>query len=166
MRTSWLKMQNSLLPREDVQSSSPLTSSYPDWKIRRNIKKKIIKVWILKRLHKQTSCCRSPTQSWLTKIATCLWALMTVPYKIDFYDNDFSTRDLQLWKALKLQMTTKLSLSESRQRRESSSLTASPLWEWHPNPATRPASGRSLSFHQHKGGRASMKSTLSTVHST
>lgn len=28
----------------------------------------------------------------------------------------------------------------------------------------RPTLGRSLSFHQHKGGRVSMKSTLSTAH--
>lgn len=55
-----------------------------------------MKVWIFNSLHKQTSCCRSPTRSQLTKIATCLRALTTLPCKIDFYDNDFSTRDFQL----------------------------------------------------------------------
>lgn len=36
------------------------------------------------------------------------------------------------------------------------------LWEWHPRPAAPRGAG--ASFHQHKGGRVSMKSTLSTAH--
>jgi len=98
MRTTWLKMQNSLFLSEDAQSTTPFLSSYPNWKIRRNTLKIYIEVWISERPHKQTHCCRSPTWSWLTKIATRLRALTTVPCKIDFYGNDFSTRNLQLSK--------------------------------------------------------------------
>lgn len=51
---------------------------------------------------------------------------------------------------------------EQQSRREQQS-RSQPTWGL-ASTSRRPTLGRSLSFHQHKGGRTSMKSTLSTVH--
>lgn len=151
-------MQNSLLPKEDAYPSSPFLNE----KLEEILKKKI-KVWILKRFHKQTSCCRSPTRSQVTEIATHLQALTTAPRKDYFYGNNFPTRELQLsekhWNCRWQQNC--LSLRAGSAGRAAVSQPA------HLGNGIRvPALGRSLSFHRHKGGRVSMKSTLSTVHST